>query len=484
MAGRGMPWWLISVASFMTLISTNSLVSIPGEAYSRGVGLAMRSIIGPLLGIPIFFLCIRFYFQARVYTPFSYLERRFDARTRIVGSVAYLVIRLLYLALTLFASAKVFEGIAGWSVLQSVMVVGVIGLSYVFLGGMKAVVWADFIQFFLLVAGLAVIAGVGMWQTGFGPLEVWHHAVAHGRGIELSANSEFFSVSPYARVTLWLILLTGLTDRLFYLSADQMAVQRLLATNSYSAAARSNLFAMLLQVPVMLSVWFVGLVVFAYYSIKFAPEACPAGDIALFRFVASELPPLGAGLFVAGCLGAVMSTLDAGFHSLATVYLKDIHLVRFNPGMTEAAQVTLSRRVVLLIGLATMAGALFIGYSSPIIANSFMETQVFWITFQGILAMWFLTGVLSTRVTSGDILRAFAASVTVTCATVAWYIHSRGTGRPLSFLFVSIPGEVTMLGLGLLPALWRRPPALEKVRGLTLFTLSRQDPEKSADFPP
>lgn len=471
LAGRGLPWWLISVASFMTLISTSSLVSIPGEAYSRGVGLALRSLIGPLLGIPLFYLCIRFFFQARIYTPFAYLERRFDARTRTVGSTAYLIIRLLYLALTLYAAAKVFEGIAGWSVLQSVLLVGGIGLVYVFLGGMKAVVWADFVQFFLLVAGLVLIAAVCMGRTGLGPAGIWDHAVAHNRGFASEANPDFLSWSPYARVTLWMILISGLTDRLFYLSADQMAVQRLLTAQSYAAAARSNLFAMLLQVPVMLFVWFVGLAVFAFYTTQVGAEARPGGDAAIFRFVADHLPPMGAGLFIAACLGAVMSTLDAGFHSLATVYVKDLHLVRINPGLSEEGQVRLSRRAVLVIGLLTMAGALFIGYTSTAIAGSFMETQVFWITFQGILALWFLLGVLSVRVTGPDILRAFAISGAITVATVIWYIHSRGAGRPVSFLFVSIPGEVAMLVFGLLPALWRKRLAPERIRNLTLFTL-------------
>lgn len=471
LAGRGLPWWLISVASFMTLISTSSLVSIPGEAYAHGVGLAFRSLIGPVLGIPVFYLCIRFFFRAGVYTPFSYLERRFDPRVRAVGSLAYVVIRLLYLAVTLYAAAKVFEGIAGWPVAQSVVVVGGVGLCYVLLGGMKAVVWADFLQFFLLVGGLVLIAVVCMTRTGLGFGEIWNYASAEGRGVEFSSGSDFLSWSPYARVSLWLILFSALTDRLFYLSADQMAVQRLLTARSYRAAERSNIAAMLLQVPVMLFVWFVGIAVYVFYSSQMPADQRPPGDAALFQFVATQLPPLGAGLFVAACLGAVMSTLDAGFHSLATVYVKDIHLMQVRPGLSEADQVRLTRRMILVVGAATMAGALFIGYTSAAISGSFMEAQVFWIAFQGILAMWFLIGVASTRATGGDVLRAFALAAVVTLATTAWYIHSRTTDRPVSFLFVAVPGEVTMLVAGLLPSLWRRRPPGASLDNLTLHTL-------------
>lgn len=473
LGSRGLPWWLISIASFMTLISTSSLVSIPGEAYSHGVGLAFRSVIGPLLGIPVFYLCIRFFFRAGIYTPFAYLEQRFDRRVRAWGSISYLVIRLFYLALTLFAAAKVLEGIAGWSVAQAVLIVGSVGLVYVYLGGMKAVVWADFFQFLILVAGLVLVASICILRVDGGASGIWRHAVENGRGFRLTAGSDFFSWSPYVRVSLWLIVFSALTDRLFYLSADQMAVQRLLSAKSYRAAERSNVVAMLLQVPIMLFVWFVGLAVFGYYGTLVAAEARPAGDAALFQFVATRLPPFGAGLFIAACLGAIMSTLDGGLHSLATVYVKDVHLLHVNPGATEEAQMRLSRLMILVIGLLTMAGALFIGYTSSAIANSFMETQVFWITFQGILAMWFLLGVLSTRTTARDVFRAFAAAAVVTVLTVVWFLHSRSVGRPISFLFVAVPGEVTMFVVGLLPALFRKPQSREKLRNLTLFTLDK-----------
>lgn len=145
--------------------------------------------------------------------------------------------------------------------------------------------------------------------------------------------------------------------------------------------------------------------------------------------------------------------------------------MQVRPGLSEADQVRLTRRMILVVGAATMAGALFIGYTSAAISGSFMEAQVFWIAFQGILAMWFLIGVASTRATGGDVLRAFALAAVVTLATTAWYIHSRTTDRPVSFLFVAVPGEVTMLVAGLLPSLWRRRPPGASLDNLTLHTL-------------
>jgi Na+/proline symporter len=196
-----------------------------------------------------------------------------------------------------------------------------------------------------------------------------------------------------------------------------------------------------------------------------------AGDTALFRFVTTELPPFIPGLFIAACLGLIMSTLDAGFHSLATVLVKDVYHAFINPQADETRQLRLSRGLVLIIGLFAMGTALFMAVTSDRLAGSFIETQVFWISFQGLLAMVFLIGVTSCRVTAGDVLRAFAVASIVTLLTIVLYLQSRATARPMSFLFVAIPGEITMLVLGYMPAFWRKRLPAQKTDGLTLFTL-------------
>jgi SSS family solute:Na+ symporter len=278
----------------------------------------------------------------------------------------------------------------------------------------------------------------------------------------------------FVRINLWLMLYVMISDRMFYASSDQLAVQRLLSTSSYKAAERSYWFSQILTLPTLLALWFLGLAIFAFYGQNPVPGVTLAGDTALFRFVTTELPPFVPGLFIAAILGAIMSTLDAGFHSLATVLVKDVYKVYINPDADEHRQVWLSRFFILMIGVFSMAIALFMALTNESVAGSFMETQVFWISFQGLIAMVFLIGVTSCRVTAGDILRAFLVGCIVTAITVWFYIESRGTDRPMSFLFVSIPGEVSMLVCGYLPALWRKKLPAEKTDGLTLFTLGKK----------
>jgi SSS family solute:Na+ symporter len=476
LGNRGMSWWLIGIAYVMTLLSTNSLVAVPGEAYNHGLALALRYFLAPFIGIAIFYLFIRFFFRSHVFTPFTYLEERFDRRVRALGSIFYVVIRLFYLALVLYSSALVLRGVANWPLAQSILIIGVIGLVYVYLGGAKALVWADFVQFILLVGGLLFIVGVCIIRVEGGLGGIVRYALEHGRGFEALQQPSFYKLDAFVRLNLWLMLFVTISDRMFYASSDQLAVQRLLSTSTYKAAERSYWFSQILTLPTLFVLWFIGLAIFAFYGQHPVPGVKLAGDTALFRFVSTELPPFVPGLFIAACLGLIMSTLDAGFHSLATVLVKDTYMVFINPQAGEKRQVWLSRLLILVIGLLAMGIALFMAMTSDKVANSFIETQVFWISFQGLLAMVFLIGVTSCRVTAGDILRAFGVAFVVTLVTTYFYIQSRGTDRPMSFLFVSIPGEVAVLVFGYLPAFWRRRLPAEKIDGLTLFTLKKKIP--------
>ena len=473
LGNRGMPWWLVGVGYLMTLLSTNSLVAVPGEAYNHGLALALRYFLAPFVGIAIFYLFIRFFFRSRVFTPFTYLEQRFDRRVRALGSIFYVVIRLFYLALVLYSSALVLRGVADWPLAQSILIIGVIGLIYVYLGGAKALLWADFVQFLLLVAGLGFVIAVCLQRVDGGAAGIVRYALAHGRGFEAMQQPSFYALDPFVRLNLWLMLFVTVTDRLFYASSDQLAVQRLLSTASYRQAERSYWFSQLLTLPTLLLLWFIGLAIFAFYGQNPPAGGKLAGDAALFRFVTTELPPFVPGLFVAAILGLIMSTLDAGFHSLATVLVKDVYQVFIQPQADDRRQMQLSRGLILAIGLVAMGIALLMALTSDRVANSFVETQVFWISFQGLLAMIFLIGVTSCRVTAGDILRAFGVAFVVTLITTWFYLRSRGTDRPMSFLFVAIPGEVALLVVGYLPALWRKRLPPEKTAGLTLFTLER-----------
>ena len=466
LAGRRMAWWVTGVSYVASLLSTVSLVAIPGEAFNHGVSLSFASLVEPFFAIATFYLFVRFYFRRKVFTPFTYLEERFDRRVRALGSVSFFLTRIVYVGLILFSSAKVFEGAAGWPAEATITLVGVVVIIYVSMGGIRTEIWSDFFHFILLVSGLALVIGLCISRVDGGVAGILAYSREHGRWFEEFGKPEFYRVDPHVRISFWLILIAVGREYLFYNSSDQISIQRLLSTGAYRQAQKAIWFVGVLSLPVAAALWFLGLAVFAYYG-QHPVGAALQGDTALFRFVATEMPPLVPGLFLSAMLAAVMSTIDSGLDSLATVAVKDFYLVFVRPGATEQRQVTLSRILVVVFGILGVGMGLLMAKASSHVQSTLIEAATIAMSFQAILAPIFLIGVTTRRVGAGDILRAVAISSCALAGMIVWYVATQDTPNPVSFLFVPVPALVSMLALGYAPLLWRRRHAGRQ--GLTLW---------------
>jgi len=513
LGGRRMPWWVIGVSYMISLMSTISLVAVPGEAYNHGLTRALMSVMAPFAAIATFYLFVRFYFRAKTFTPFSYLEQRFDHRVRLLGSLVFAWTRLTYLAMVLYSSSKVFEGAAGWPVWFTVCLIGVIGIFYTTLGGMKAVVWTDFTQFIILLVGMAVITITISAQVDGGIAGIVTYAFEHQRGFVGLSNPEFYSFSPYVRLTLWMMVIGIIMEFLFYNSSDQISIQRLLATSSYKQAQKSMFTFVVIGLPFAAVLWFIGLAVFSYYGQHPEEAAGLTGDTALFRYIATHLPSPLPGLVISAMLAAVMSTLDSGMNSLAAVSTKDVYARFVRPDASEQQQVLFSRVMTVVVGVFAVGVALLIAGVAESIRDTIMEVNAVWGAFAAVLAPMFLIGVTTRKVQPKHIIAGCITAWIVAGFLVAWYLMSKqgmdgltannaaarlvqgvfgepvadwahGTStaavvgralfsRPVSFMFVAFPGLVVMLVIGYIPALLPGKIDPEKTDGLTLWTLKR-----------
>lgn len=512
LGGRRMPWWVIGVSYMISLMSTISLVAIPGEAYNHGLTRGLMSVMAPFAAIGTFYLFVRFYFRTKTFTPFSYLEQRFDHRVRLLGSLVFAWTRLTYLAMVLYSSSKVFEGAAGWPVWFTVCLIGVIGIFYTTLGGMKAVVWTDFTQFIILLVGMAVITVTISASVDGGVAGIVTYAFEHERGFEGLKNPEFYSFSPYVRLTIWMMVIGIIMEFLFYNSSDQISIQRLLATSSYKQAQKSMFTFVIIGLPFAAVLWFIGLAVFSYYGQHPDEAAGLTGDTALFRYIATHLPSPLPGLVISAMLAAVMSTLDSGMNSLATVGTKDVYIQFFRRDASEQQQVLFSRVMTVVAGMFAVGVALLIASVAESIRDTIMEVNTIWGAFSAVLAPMFLIGVTTRKVQARHIIVGCVTAWVVATVLVAWYLMSKNGleglaannaaarlaqyvfsaqvtdwehgvstaavvgralfARPVSFMFVAFPGLVVMLVIGYIPVFLPGKIDPKKTDGLTLLTLN------------
>ncbi|MGE4563580.1 MAG: sodium/solute symporter [Victivallaceae bacterium] len=485
LGGRNMPYFAIGLSCTMSLLSSISIVMVPGEIYNHGLTLfVFAPTLIPLVQIPYYLLFTRFYFKLGSFTPYEYLEYRYDAKVRALISITAFYSRIIYLGMVLYSTSKIFSGAYHWSPVFTIVLVGLVGVLYTVLGGMKAVVWTDVIQFFVLFGGLAITVVVLCSGINGGAVEAVTATFREGHGLAQFSQPDFYGLSPYVRLLFFLLLWNALIEPLTMACSDQINIQRLLCTKDWQAGLKSQVVATVSGLISRLSLYFIGMALFTYYLQNPDPALDKiGGDSIFFHFISTKLPAPIPGLFMAAMLAAIMSSIDSGMNSMATVWLKEIHVKFINRTLNDEQEVKISRWATLLVGFFAIALGLALELSGRWLSQSVAEVGTIFYLLGAATLPAFLFAVLSRRANAaliwGYTFFAFGEGLSKNL----WYVLSRsatqawekdpslplGWGGPLDGIYVWLP---LVTGTALcLPWLFRRMRLNLPVRAAALFGL-------------
>ena len=155
------------------------------------------------MAIVVSYLFIPFLARLKVYTIYEYLEHRFGLSSRLFASAVFLLQRASHIAIAIYAISLALQQIVGWPVWVCVALVGGLTTLYTVLGGMKAVLWTDVMQFFVLVGGIVVMAGVVLWSFHGDVLRIWQVAADAGHTKMLTLSCNFLRPSFWKEMTVW-----------------------------------------------------------------------------------------------------------------------------------------------------------------------------------------------------------------------------------------------------------------------------------------
>ncbi len=233
---RDVSWWLVLVSIVATETSSVTFLSLPGRAFKRDGGnlmflqLALGFVIGRVL---IAWILLPQYFKGSFFSAYQLLKLRFNTTVQRTASGIFLLTRTVADGLRLYLAALLLEQCTGWNTGASALVIGVATMVYTYLGGVKAVIWTDVIQFVIYITGavLAAICIVGQIQSG------WDGFVAVGLQHD---KFELFSFSADLTrdYTFWTGLIGGAFLTMASHGADQMMVQRDLCSRSLAGRGR------------------------------------------------------------------------------------------------------------------------------------------------------------------------------------------------------------------------------------------------------
>jgi len=347
---------LSMLASFFSVIT---YVATAGEYIQYGptlaVGVAILSI--PILQVTVGRWLIPAIMRLPITSAYQLLEARLGRGGRQLGSAIFIVSRLLWMALILYTGSAILIHVFGcdprWAD-PLALGIATVTTSYTLLGGFRAVMVTEVVQFFVLLLGaLLTIASISFRLGGVAPW--WPtHWEAHWPAQPL------FSLDPHLRASLALALLSQTLVVFCAAGSNQSSVQRFLATRDAAAARRAYLLKIVSLALIGTVLALTGAALLGFYRLH--PEARPPGasfaadgDVFFPHYISHFLPSGVAGLVIAGILSAAMSGLSSGINSVVTVVAEDfIELGR--PGRPEAAKLRTAHWLAVGVG-AVVVGA-------------------------------------------------------------------------------------------------------------------------------
>jgi SSS family solute:Na+ symporter len=268
LANRSLPWWAVGLSVMATQLSAITLVGTTGQGYVGGLTFIQVYFGLPIAMVILSVTLVPFFHRAKVYTAYEYLERRFDAKTRLFTASLFLLSRAMACGVVIAAPSVILSVIFGWNLTLTIMAFGIPTIFYTMKGGVQAVTWADVKQMFVIVGGL--IAAVVALIMGL-PDNVSVGAALHTAGSVGKMQAIDFTFDTTNQYTFWSGIIGGLFLQLSYFGTDQSQVQRYLTAKSVDAARHSLLMSAFWKIPLQVLVLIVGVLMYAYFLFQPAP---------------------------------------------------------------------------------------------------------------------------------------------------------------------------------------------------------------------
>jgi solute:Na+ symporter, SSS family len=267
-AGHQLPWYAVGLSIMATQASAVTFISTTGQAYVDGMRFVQFYFGLPIAMLILAYTAVPLFRSANVYTAYEFLERRFDARVRVLISGIFLIQRGLALGVTLYAPAVVLTVILGWPDWVTTLVMGGLAISYTTMGGAKAIAWSDLQQMIVMIAGLAAAFACAVLLL---PDHVSFQGAIDLAGAAGRLNAITTTFDWNDRYNLWSGIIGGAFLALAYFGTDQSQVQRYLGGQSIEASRRGLFLNAAAKIPMQLCILFIGVMVFVFYVFQRPP---------------------------------------------------------------------------------------------------------------------------------------------------------------------------------------------------------------------
>ena len=445
-ARRSLPAWAVGISIFASLLSTITYLGMPGEMFRTGVAFLTRMLPIPLVLLVVWMLWIPFFMRLNLTSAYEYLDRRFSYSIRAIAATFCLLLLFGWISVVVLTAARALVDVAhldiGWffghNDLEAgfrdadthlvIIAVGTLSVLYTTLGGIRAVVWTDVIQFLVLMVGALFTMGMVAWDTGTG-LGTW---IEHSQQIT-HEKVQWFDWDVRNRSTVFTISINMFFWYTCTHGANQVALQRYFTVQTVRSARTSYVVSALASMFIGVILAGVGIALAFYIqdhplraSNDMHKASAQLGDETLDpaakriqkkklnesqdkifpQFIRHYMPSGLRGLVVAALFAAAMSTIDSGANSTSTILTVDFVRPLSRSETNESRELARARVFTALMGIVVVLYTLGLYHVSKG-TNIIDLCQKGFNCFLGPLGATFFLGMFSKRVTTRSLLPAF-----------------------------------------------------------------------------
>ena len=376
LGGRSMGWFPLSLSTMATQLSAISFISAPAFVglkeggglqwltYEFGVPMAMAFLLIAI--IPTLY-------NSGIVSVYEYLEKRFDASSRLLISFVFQISRSVATGVMVYTMALILQATIGIDFWISILIIGVITLVYSFQGGMKAVIWGDVIQMIILFLGIIICLVYGLSELGGFDNFLTHVDKDRLTAVDFSKWG-FNNANKQDEFGFWPMVIGGFFLYASYYGTDQTQSQRLLSASGMPTIKKLLLANGLFRFPLTLTYCIMGLVLGTLllqdlsfqelmentYLENLESLKGKKADLMVPVFIIKYLPNGIIGILIVAIMSAAMSSLSSTVNSLSAVTMEDF-IKRFKPDMSDKSYVLNSRLISLFWGLVCLFFAFFAG---------------------------------------------------------------------------------------------------------------------------
>ncbi|MGW7977116.1 solute:sodium symporter family transporter [Staphylococcus xylosus] len=364
LGGRGLTGGFIAGALILTNLSAEQLIGLNGQGYQNNLSSMGWEVTAGFSVIILATILLPKYLGGAFTTLPEFINNRFDKQTRLLIVLLFMVgygfitiPSVLYsgslAVLQIFDIPNMFHITYEQSIWVIVWIIGIIGMLYAILGGLRAIAISDTLNGIgLLIVGVLVPI-LGFIALGNGSLLEGMETVATDHPEKLNAIGSNKDDVPFGSIFTGMIF-----ANLFYWGTNQYVIQRTLGAKSLAEGQKGALFTGFLKILVPFLMMIPGVIAYHLYG-----SGLKNMDLAYPTLVKDVFPTFLDGFFLAVLLGAVFSSFNALLNSASTLFVYDIYKVLINKKATDRQMIRVSQWFGVILALATF-------FISPMLMNA------------------------------------------------------------------------------------------------------------------